>query len=97
MPRVPLPIGRGTDRLQTQIKNVGFYQLVGLELDKLTGELERIVADHKTVILDMPGESVGGFATKLAMNRTGYSSGKRRTTKLSLHGPEPILTYFNRL
>ena len=49
-------------------KHVGFYQLVGLELDTLVTELERIVAEHKAVILDIPGESVGGFATKLAMN-----------------------------
>jgi len=49
-------------------KKVGFYQLVGLELDALVAELEKIVADHEAVILDVPGESVGGFATKLAMN-----------------------------
>jgi len=49
-------------------KNVGFYQLVGLELEVLVSKLEQIVADHEAVILDVPGESIGGFATKLAMN-----------------------------
>jgi cellulose biosynthesis protein BcsQ len=49
-------------------KNVGFHQLVGLELGALTKALEKIVTENDAVILDVPGESVGGFATKLAMN-----------------------------
>ncbi len=49
-------------------KHVGFYHLVGLELDQLTGKLKDILSEHETVVLDVPGESVGGFATKLAMN-----------------------------
>jgi len=49
-------------------KKVGFYQLVGLELDALVAKLEKIVANNEAVILDVPGESVGGFATNLAMN-----------------------------
>jgi cellulose biosynthesis protein BcsQ len=50
------------------LKNVGFHQLVGLELSVLTSKLEKIVAENEAVILDVPGESVGGFATKLALN-----------------------------
>lgn len=50
------------------LKNVAFHQLVGLELSVLTGKLEKIVAENEAVILDVPGESVGGFATKLALN-----------------------------
>ena len=49
-------------------KGVGFYQLVGLDLDALVAELEKIVTNHEAVVLDVPGESIGGFATKLAMN-----------------------------
>ncbi len=50
------------------LKNVAFHQLVGLELSVLTNKLEKIVAENEAVILDVPGESVGGFATKLALN-----------------------------
>jgi cellulose biosynthesis protein BcsQ len=50
------------------LKNVGFYQLAGLELSVLTAKLENILAENEAVILDVPGESVGGFATKLALN-----------------------------
>lgn len=50
------------------LKNVAFYQLVGLELSILTSKLEKLVAENEVVILDVPGESVGGFATKLALN-----------------------------
>ena len=48
--------------------NIGFYQLVGLELEALAKKLTEIVAENDAVILDVPGESVSGFATKLAMN-----------------------------
>ncbi len=50
------------------LKNIGFHQLVGFELSVLTSKLEKIVAENEAVILDIPGESVGGFATKLALN-----------------------------
>ena len=49
-------------------KHVHFYQLASIELTKLTKELEKIVATHEAVILDVPGESVGGFPTQLALN-----------------------------
>lgn len=51
-----------------KMKNVKFYQLVGLELDALATKLTEIVENNETVILDVPGESVSGFATNLAMN-----------------------------
>ncbi|MBB5349576.1 ParA family protein [Desulfoprunum benzoelyticum] len=50
------------------LKNVAFHQLVGLDLGVLTSKLEKIVEENTAVILDVPGESVGGFATKLALN-----------------------------
>jgi cellulose biosynthesis protein BcsQ len=49
-------------------KAVGFHHLVGLELNVLTKTLEKIIAENEAVVLDVPGESVGGFATRLAMN-----------------------------
>jgi cellulose biosynthesis protein BcsQ len=49
-------------------KNVGYFQLVGLDLDQMAAKLEEILDEHEAVILDVPGESVGGFATKLALN-----------------------------
>lgn len=51
-----------------KMKNLSYFQLAGLELDVLTAKLEKIIAEHEAVILDVPGESVGGFATKLALN-----------------------------
>lgn len=51
-----------------KMKNLSYYQLAGLDLTALTRELESIIAGHEAVILDVPGESVGGFATKLALN-----------------------------
>lgn len=51
-----------------KMKNLSYFQLAGLNLDALTEKLEQIVAGHEAVILDVPGESVGGFATKLAVN-----------------------------
>lgn len=51
-----------------KMKNLSYFQLAGLNLDALTGKLEQIIAEHEAVILDVPGESVGGFATKLALN-----------------------------
>jgi cellulose biosynthesis protein BcsQ len=50
------------------LKNVAFHKLVGLELSVLTSKLEKILAENEAIILDVPGESVGGFATKLALN-----------------------------
>jgi cellulose biosynthesis protein BcsQ len=50
------------------MKNVTFYRLVGLELPVLTEKLNAIVTENEAVVLDVPGESVGGFATKLALN-----------------------------
>ncbi|SHO44790.1 ParA family protein [Desulfopila aestuarii] len=51
-----------------KMKNLSYYQLAGMDLEGLTRKLEEITADHEAVILDVPGESVGGFATKLALN-----------------------------
>lgn len=51
-----------------KMKNISYFQLAGLDLDVLTAQLEKIIIAHKAVILDVPGESVGGFATKLALN-----------------------------
>lgn len=51
-----------------KMKNISYYQLAGLDLEHLTSELEKITAAHEAVILDVPGESVGGFATRLAIN-----------------------------
>jgi len=51
-----------------KMKNISYYQLAGVDLDNLTGQLESITAGHEAVILDVPGESVGGFATRLALN-----------------------------
>ena len=51
-----------------KMQNLSYYQLAGLDLAPLTHELEQITASHAAVILDVPGESVGGFATRLALN-----------------------------
>lgn len=51
-----------------KMKNLSYFQLAGLELEALTAKLEKIIEEHEAVILDVPGESVGGFATKLALN-----------------------------
>ena len=51
-----------------KMQNLSYYHLAGLELATLTRELEHITASHSAVILDVPGESVGGFATRLALN-----------------------------
>jgi cellulose biosynthesis protein BcsQ len=51
-----------------KMNNISYFQLAGLDLDVLTEKLEHIIAQHEAVILDVPGESVGGFATRLALN-----------------------------
>lgn len=51
-----------------KMKNLSYYQLAGLDMENLTRKLEDITASHEVIILDVPGESVGGFATKLALN-----------------------------
>lgn len=51
-----------------KMKNISYFQLAGLPLDSLTEKLENIISSHNAVILDVPGESVGGFSTKLALN-----------------------------
>lgn len=51
-----------------KMKNLSYFQLVGLSLETLAEKLENIISTHEAVILDVPGESVGGFATKLALN-----------------------------
>lgn len=58
------------ERIATKrkMKNISYFQLSGLAHDALTGKLEHIISSHRAVILDVPGESVGGFATKLALN-----------------------------
>lgn len=51
-----------------KMKNLSYFQLAGLDLDVLTEKLENIIKEYEAVILDVPGESIGGFATKLALN-----------------------------
>lgn len=51
-----------------KMKNISYYQLAGMDLENLTRKLEEIIASHEAVILDVPGESVSGFATQLALN-----------------------------
>lgn len=51
-----------------KMKNLSYFQLAGLDLDALTNKLQKIIEEHEAVILDVPGESIGGFATKLALN-----------------------------
>jgi cellulose biosynthesis protein BcsQ len=51
-----------------KMKNLTYYHLAGMDLVSLTRQLEEITANHDAVILDVPGESTGGFATKLALN-----------------------------
>lgn len=51
-----------------KMKNLSYFQLAGMDLDQITAQLQKIISEHEAVILDVPGESVGGFATKLALN-----------------------------
>ncbi len=51
-----------------KMKNLSYFQLAGMDIDTITAKLEKIIAEHEAVILDVPGESIGGFATKLALN-----------------------------
>lgn len=48
--------------------NISFFRLTGLDTTALTTKLEQVVSSHDAIILDVPGESTGGFATKLALN-----------------------------
>ena len=51
-----------------KMKNLSYYHLARMDLETLTHQLESITSTHEAVILDVPGESISGFATQLALN-----------------------------
>lgn len=59
---------RGRAESKRAKDRVGFFDLAGSSQKELADMLAEIIENHEAVILDIPGESVGGFATNLALH-----------------------------